>query len=182
MRKACAGIHRCPPGPCVLHGSLSMEVESLRSEDPQPSPDAPYSTTLETIDTCVDLASKHKRLLSMHVAESPGERELLSNATGPFAESLQSLGHWREGIFPWCRDPFTMLINRLSNAPRVLLIHGNDLREVEIRHLSNYSNITVVYCPRTHDFFDYVNHPVDRMLSMGIRVALGSKKCPCPPN
>ena len=45
MRKAYAGIHRCPPGPCVRHGSLSMAVESFRSEDPQPSPDDPHSTT-----------------------------------------------------------------------------------------------------------------------------------------
>lgn len=138
------------------------------------SPHAPYSTIPQAIDTCIAMARKHDRPLAMHVAESPAERELLRNGTGPFAESLRTLKLWREDIFPWRGDPFEILIDRLCKAPRVLLIHGNDLNDAEIRRLSNYSNATIVYCPRTHNFFDYDTHPVDRMLASGVRVALGT--------
>ncbi len=87
---------------------------------------------------------------------------------------LRSLGVWRDDLFPWGDDPFGLLIDRLSNAPRVLLVHGNDLNDAEIHCLQNHPNITVVYCPRTHDFFEYDKHPVDRMLAAGIPVALGT--------
>ncbi len=138
------------------------------------SPHAPYSTTLETIDACIDMARKQSRPLAMHVAESPAERELLSNGSGPLADVLRSLGVWRDDLFPWGDDPFGMLIDRLSKAPRALLVHGNDLNNEEIRRLQNHPNITVVYCPRTHCFFEYEPHPVERMLAAGIRVALGT--------
>lgn len=138
------------------------------------SPHAPYSTTTALIDECVRLARQHQRPVAMHVAESPDERELLTQGTGAFADALRGLGVWQEGLFPWGREPFVHLIDRLAEAPRVLLIHGNDLRDVEIERLAASPHITVVYCPRTHAFFDYDRHPVARMLAHGVPVALGT--------
>jgi cytosine/adenosine deaminase-related metal-dependent hydrolase len=138
------------------------------------SPHAPYSTTLDAIDRCIDYASRFDRPIAMHVAESAAERELLTNGHGPFAEALQSMGVWREEHFPWGDDPFGMLVDRLAKAPRALLIHGNYLNEAEIEQLGKHRNLTVVYCPRTHHFFAHRSHPTDRMLSAGVRVALGT--------
>ena len=138
------------------------------------SPHAPYSTTQQSIDQCIDFAVRANRPVAMHVAESPEERELVSKGTGPFAAALQSMGVWREGVFPWGDQPLSRLINRLASAPRSLLIHGNYLNEQEIQQLSQHPNITVVYCPRTHHFFQHQRHPVDRLRSAGVRVALGT--------
>ncbi len=138
------------------------------------SPHAPYSTTLQTIDQCIDFAVRSDRPIAMHVAESPEERELIREGTGPFAEALQSMGVWRDGVFPWGDQPLSRLIHRLARAPRSLLIHGNYLNEQEIQQLSKHRNITVVHCPRTHHFFQHDRHPVDRLLSAGVRVALGT--------
>ena len=102
------------------------------------------------------------------------ERELLRTGTGPFADSLRALGVWEEGLFPWADNPFGKLIEQLATVPRSLLVHGNDLNESEIRLLADHPHITVVYCPRTHHFFSYDPHPVDQMMSRGIRVALGT--------
>ena len=44
----------------------------------------------------------------------------------------------------------------------------------EIEQLAKYPQLTVVYCPRTHAFFQYGPHPVDRLLAAGVRVALGT--------
>jgi len=33
---------------------------------------------------------------------------------------------------------------------------------------------SVVYCPRSHDFFGHENHPVRQLLDLGINVALGT--------
>lgn len=138
------------------------------------SPHAPYSTSRETLDTCIRLAGKDRRPLAMHVAESPYERELLEAGTGPFADALKAMKVWREDLFPWPTNPFLWLIEKLAQAPKTLLIHANDLNEEEIEKLAEYPQMTVVYCPRTHHFFQYDPHPVATMLSRGVRVALGT--------
>lgn len=138
------------------------------------SPHAPYSTTLETVDQCIEQARRLNRPLAMHVAESPDERELLHRGRGPFAEALRSMGVWRERIFPWGKHPFAMLIERLARAPRSLLVHGNDFNDNEIEQIAQQPNLTVVYCPRTHHYFGHQPHPIDRMLKAGVRVALGT--------
>lgn len=138
------------------------------------SPHAPYSTDREAIRRCVDRAIAGRRPLAMHVAESPAERELLERGEGPFADSLRRLGVWRDGTFPWPENPMPWLLAELARAPRLLLIHGNDLREDEIRSLAGRSHITVVYCPRTHARFGYQPHPVRRLIERGVRVALGT--------
>ncbi|MGB0595991.1 MAG: amidohydrolase family protein [Rubripirellula sp.] len=138
------------------------------------SPHAPYSTPWSLIERCVDLAYSTNRPLAMHIAESPAERELLRNGRGEFAEALKSLGVWQEGLFPWGEQPLIRLIQLLSRTRRSLVIHGNDLSDPEIDVMARYPNLTVVYCPRTHHFFRYPDHPVARLQAAGVRVALGT--------
>ncbi len=138
------------------------------------SPHAAYSTDRVAITRCVDAAVRRGRPLAMHVAESPHERTLLETGGGPFAETLRAMGVWREGSFPWGDDATRGLIEELARAPRVLLVHGNDLRDDEIATVARHRHLTVVYCPRTHARFGYPPHPVDRLLAAGIRVALGT--------
>lgn len=138
------------------------------------SPHAPYSTSRDIVDQCIEHSARTRRPLAMHVAESPEERELLRSGSGPFAETLRQLGVWREGIFPWGEDPFGVLIEHLSRAHLPLLVHGNDLQPAEIEALSQHAHMSVVFCPRTHAFFQHERHPVDRLRSAGVRVALGT--------
>jgi cytosine/adenosine deaminase-related metal-dependent hydrolase len=150
-------------------------VRETASVDFAVSPHAPYSTPLKLIDRCVSLACQSGAALAMHVAESPQERMLLTEGSGRFAEVLKAAGLWREGLFPWPGDePIVDLIERLAAAPRVLLIHGNDLSDREIQAIRRHDHVSVVYCPRTHDFFGHRRHPVDRLLAAGVRVALGT--------
>jgi len=138
------------------------------------SPHAPYSTRPEAIDWCVATARNRNRPLAMHVAESSDERRLLTHGDGPFADALHTMGVWQNSVFPWSDRPVEDLIKRLASAPRGLIIHGNDLTDREIDLIGRHPNLTVVYCPRTHHFFGYENHPVARLLAAGIRVALGT--------
>ncbi len=138
------------------------------------SPHAPYSTRWDTIEHCVRDSKATGRGLAMHVAESPDERELLENASGPFADSLRQIGVFQEELYPWGDDATLNLLQLLGQASRVLLVHGNDLQDAEIECLAKHSQITVVYCPRTHAFFGYDRHPVDKLLGKGVRVALGT--------
>jgi cytosine/adenosine deaminase-related metal-dependent hydrolase len=138
------------------------------------SPHAPYSTSQHAIDACIRRSKASGKRLSMHIAESPEERELLCNGTGPFAEALRHIGAWQDDLFPWQDEPIVCLIERLAAAPGALLIHGNDLRTHEIAKVATHPNLTVVYCPRTHAFFGYDRHPVAEMHRAGVPVALGT--------
>ncbi|TWT82694.1 Aminodeoxyfutalosine deaminase [Planctomycetes bacterium CA13] len=138
------------------------------------SPHAPYSSTPELIDRSIQLATRYGCPVAMHVAESPAERELLCTGSGPFADRLKAMGVWQQGVFPWGGEPFEELIHRLAKAPRSLLVHGNDLRSNELDKIARHSNMTVVYCPRTHAFFGYTPHPVAELLRRGVPVALGT--------
>ncbi|QDV42087.1 Aminodeoxyfutalosine deaminase [Stieleria neptunia] len=139
------------------------------------SPHAPYSTPPELIRRCVDLAKPSGAALAMHVAESPDERPLLRRGSGPFADALRGAGLWPEGLFPWPgAQPLMDLIGWIAEAPRALLIHGNDLQDDEIERISRHPQLTVVYCPRTHHFFSHPRHGVQKLLDAGIRVAIGT--------
>ncbi|MGB7328999.1 MAG: amidohydrolase family protein [Rubripirellula sp.] len=138
------------------------------------SPHAPYSTTQSTIQQCVTESARSHRPLAMHVAESPAERELLTQGTGPFADALHAMGVWRDDLFPWSERPFDWLIDQLALADHALLIHGNDLNLSELQRIAPHKNLTVVYCPRTHAFFGYTPHPVADCLKTGIRIAIGT--------
>lgn len=139
------------------------------------SPHAPYSTPLELISRCIELAVQVDCPLAMHVAESPAERELLTQGTGPFAENLTSLGFDVAKMFPWRQaEPIQTLIELLARAPASLLVHGNDLQPHEIACLAEHPLISVVYCPRTHAFFGHARHPVADLIAAGVNVALGT--------
>ncbi len=152
---------------------------AARDETAGYSPHAPYSTHRDVITDVVRRARADGRTVAMHVAESPAERQLIREGTGGFADALKAIGVWQDGLFPWSTvsptgEDFFDLIDTLAEAPRALLIHGNDFTSREIQRIARYPELTVVYCPRTHDFFRYQRHPIAECVAAGVRVALGT--------
>lgn len=143
------------------------------------SPHAPYSVHLQL---CERLQAFHDHKghthdspavpFAMHLAESPEELEWLRDASGPFAELLAGLG-----IPAIPRGPLRPLdyIESLRHATKALFIHGNYLDDEEIARLAEQaSTAAVVYCPRTHSFFQHQPYPLAQMLAAGVTVALGT--------
>lgn len=138
------------------------------------SPHAPYSISRAGLDLVFKKSIEMRKPIAMHVAESPEERELLVTGKGSLADFLTEMGLPVNDFFPWDQSPFVSLIQRFADLPHTFLIHGNDLDAIEIKELARYPQITVVYCPRTHDFFRFPTHPLERLLKAGVRVALGT--------
>ncbi len=138
------------------------------------SPHAPYSVQPDLLARAVALSAERHVPLAMHLAESPEELELIRHRRGPFRDLLQRLGVWDAGAFP---DGLSTLayLQTLSGAHRALVIHGNYLPEEDIAFLAGHADrMAVVYCPRTHAFFRHDPYPLEKMLSAGVRVALGT--------
>ncbi len=55
------------------------------------------------------------------------------------------------------------------------MIHGNYLDDEEIAFLAAEGRrMSVVYCPRTHDWFAHDPYPLEKLLAAGATVALGT--------
>jgi cytosine/adenosine deaminase-related metal-dependent hydrolase len=127
------------------------------------SPHAPYSFRAELLPT---LAGAAKRI-TIHLAESAAEMELLQRQTGPFVSFLAERGVWDPSGLARSAEHIVQLT---SGAEAVLCAHGNYLDpDTPIPPRG-----TIVYCPRTHATFGHPPHPFRQFLARGVRVALGT--------
>jgi aminodeoxyfutalosine deaminase len=137
------------------------------------SPHAPYTVSQPLLVAAVELARQHRIPLAMHVAESAQEVELLAGRSGPLRELLESLGAWQpEKLWGTCPRDYLAL---LAQAPRTLVIHGNYLPPDDWQFLAERrSSMSVIFCPRTHAYFDHSRYPLDPMLRAGVQLAIGT--------
>ncbi|MBM79383.1 MAG: chlorohydrolase [Planctomycetaceae bacterium] len=137
------------------------------------SPHAPFSVHPDLFANLVDLAKQHSAPVAFHLAETRDELELLEYGTGRLVQMMKSLGTWNATAFRSGVRPLDYL-QTLSKLDCALVIHGNYLDDEEIEFLAKHPQLTVVYCPRTHQFFEHSEHPWLRMLERGVSLALGT--------
>lgn len=137
------------------------------------SPHAPYSVSKELYQGVVQYARRTGMPVCTHIAETPDEIEFLSYGTGNFPAFLRQLRampvQWRPpGLTP---IQYLKETGMLDNHP--LLIHCNYITDEEISMITS-SGASVAFCPRSHRFFGHTNHPVRKLLDIGINVGLGT--------
>ncbi|MCA9188711.1 MAG: amidohydrolase family protein [Pirellulaceae bacterium] len=153
MRKTCPQQYRC-----------QMAI----------SPHAPYSTTPDLVRQCVQLANNNHCLLAMHLAESSEEMQLLEQHDGPLVELLRELGFWNPTSIPKGTRPLDYL-RLLAQAPRSLVVHGNCLSDDELSFVAHHADrMSLVHCPRTHEYFGRPTFPLAEIMARGIRVVVGT--------
>lgn len=135
------------------------------------SPHAPYSVSADLYGKCVEIATSKHLLLCTHLAETQSEIELLMSGAGEFRDFLEGLGISVEDWQPPQTTPVKYMhhLGVLESGP--LLAHCNYLEESDISLLKNSS---VVFCPRSHNYFYHRNHPFEKLLAAGVNVALGT--------
>jgi cytosine/adenosine deaminase-related metal-dependent hydrolase len=138
------------------------------------SPHAPYTVHPQLLARIVQAASEHGVPIAMHLAESREELELLADGTGEFRELLDERSMWDETAIPRGSRPLDYL-RALAVAPRALVIHGNYLDDDEIAFVAERRpSMSVVYCPRTHAYFQHERYPLESLHAAGVRVVLGT--------
>jgi cytosine/adenosine deaminase-related metal-dependent hydrolase len=141
------------------------------------TPHAPYTVDLSAYRHCLEIARRERMPLATHLAETPDEQEFLENQSGEFRRLYEMLGSWAEPVETFRGGgpiEFARAIGLLDYP--TLLAHVNycDDRELEILTRGRAS---VVYCPRTHEYFGHPPHRWREMLRRGINVALGTDSC-----
>jgi cytosine/adenosine deaminase-related metal-dependent hydrolase len=145
------------------------------------SPHAPYSIETIGYQKCLDVARAKHLPLATHLAETPEEIEFLAHHTGPFRELWSLLGAWDDNVPRTSGGPIRMARDLgLLDYP-TLLAHVNYADDDELEMLSR-GKASVVYCPRTHEFFGHPPHRWRDMLARGINVAVGTDSCASSPD
>jgi aminodeoxyfutalosine deaminase len=151
-------LKRGPSNPFLTHGV---------------SPHAPYSVSPELYRRSSELVRRRRMLLATHVAETQAELQFLQNGTGEFRSFLDGIGALPNNWKPPELSPVLYLDNLGVLGPSCLLAHCNYLDKCSIERILK-THSSVVYCPRSHDFFGHKNHPIRQLLDSGINVALGT--------
>lgn len=139
------------------------------------SPHAPYSTSIQLVDAAVDLSRQHRALVAMHLAESDEEIQFLANGRGPLREFLEDLKVWPCQPEEHFEKQISGYLARLSQATRALVIHGNHLSPSDCMFLAEHrSYMALVHCPRTHAYFRRPPFDLQRMIELGVEVAIGT--------
>lgn len=138
------------------------------------SPHSPYTVPVPVLEEVIALACRRHATLAMHLAETEDELQLLERGTGPLRELLVERQAWNPKSVPTGTRPLDYL-TALSRAPRAVVAHGNFLRHDELRFLAEHRRqMSLVYCPRTHAYFEHPAYPLAEALGQGVRVALGT--------
>jgi cytosine/adenosine deaminase-related metal-dependent hydrolase len=157
--------------------SVYTEVQRRLDQAPAPaglSPHAPYTVHPRLLERLVELAGQRGTPVAMHLAESREELQLLERGDGPFRELLDERSMWDAQSIPRGTRPLDYL-RVLARAPRSLVIHGNYLTADEIDFIAARRDwMSVVFCPRTHAYFQHPPYPLEAMLRAGVRVVLGT--------
>ena len=150
---------------------LFQTSDSCSHLHPAVSPHAPFTCRREAIEVAVAASRRHQIPLAMHLAESPEELEWLNSGKGTLADLLAAR---QAETYVGPGSPLDY-IRRLAPAHRSLVIHGNYLSAAEIDELSAASErMAVVFCPRTHRYFQHPPYPLERLLASGALVAVGT--------
>jgi cytosine/adenosine deaminase-related metal-dependent hydrolase len=149
------------------------------------SPHAPYSTAGWLYHQSVTSGLP----LTTHLAEMPGEEELLRDGTGPLREFLDFLGAWpdEDEWAPIGPRPLDYIRHRELRNADWLLAHCNyideqDLWQLSAAALKKDQRVAVAYCPRTSYRFGHTQNPYRKLLERGGIVCLGTDSLASSPS
>ncbi len=145
------------------------------------TPHAPYTVDLNGYRDCIRIARQRRLALATHLAETPHEAEFLKQHAGVFRQIWDRIGQWEDGVPTFDGGPidFAQSLGLLDYP--TLLAHVNYCDDRELELLAR-GRASVVYCPRTHQYFGHPPHRWREMLARGINVAVGTDSCASSPD
>jgi cytosine/adenosine deaminase-related metal-dependent hydrolase len=145
------------------------------------TPHAPYSVEPAGYRRCLQAARAAGMPLATHLAETRDETPFLASHSGPLRELWDQWLPWDDAVPKFVGGPIRFARELgLLDYP-TLLAHVNYCDDDELAILAK-GQASVVYCPRTHQFFGHPPHRWREMLECGINVALGTDSCASSPD
>ncbi len=145
------------------------------------TPHAAHTTSFPLLKALGGRAVASAEVLSIHVAESEEESQLLRDGTGPFKDFLIERGAWDPAFKAPGQTPVEYLERLGVLTSRTLAVHCVHLDHQDFSRLQA-RGVTVVTCPRSNQRLGVGKAPVSKLLSSGITVALGTDSLASAPD
>jgi cytosine/adenosine deaminase-related metal-dependent hydrolase len=135
------------------------------------SPHAPYSTPADLLRLTATAARRKKLRVAIHVAESATEFEMFRHARGEMFDWLAR----NERDMSDCGgvSPVQHLARQRALGRHLLAIHVNYLANGDAALLAE-KGVSVVHCPRSHDYFGHATFPGSTLTKAGVNICLGT--------
>ncbi|HEX5324231.1 MAG TPA: amidohydrolase family protein [Capsulimonadaceae bacterium] len=170
--------HREPVEPLIT--GLKDKVNALRSEIDRSgagarmgvgvSPHAPYTIRPELFAALREYAGAEELPMSIHVAESPAESELIEHGTGPFGEMLARRGIlWRTPSV----SPTRYVFDQGILGPKSVAVHCVHQSDEDIALIAQ-SGAAIVHCPKSNAKLGAGIAPLAKWLDSELTVGLGT--------
>ena len=134
------------------------------------SPHAPYTVSDELYDAAAGFANGRGLPLAMHIAESEAEQDIVTKASGDFAD------RWRRRgieVAKRARSPIELLEKHGALERGPLLIHCVRVDDGDIEIIARH-RCGVAHCPASNAKFGHGIAPLLPLLAAGVRVGIGS--------
>lgn len=141
------------------------------------TPHSPYTVHPDVLQMAARYAQQEDVPICIHVAESPFENEALLHGRGPTYDFARPLGPVPT---PGLRSvAYLDKLGVLEAKP--LLAHVVNVNDEELTLLAQ-SGAKVVHCPRSNLLLQCGRMPLEKMLALGIPVALGTDSVASSPS
>jgi cytosine/adenosine deaminase-related metal-dependent hydrolase len=135
------------------------------------SPHAPYSTSPELLRLCAEAARDKNLRLTVHVAESEQEFEMFTQGRGEMFDWLKKNG--RDNSDCGLGSPFQHVERAGLVGENFIAVHANYLDDSDFGLIAG-RKVSVVHCPRSHEYFKHREFPLERLLDANVNVCLGT--------
>ncbi len=135
------------------------------------SPHAPYSVSKPLFGAVAAYAIAERLPMAVHLAESAFEEQLVTQGTGPYADSWRSRGIDPAGAR--ARSSVALLHEAGALRARPLIIHAVRVDAADIALLAA-AGCAVAHCPVSNARFGHGVAPLQAMLDAGLRVGIGT--------
>ena len=134
------------------------------------SPHAPYTATPALLEQAARAAQRRGWRLVTHVAESEEEFAMFRYGQGTMFDWLKGQ---RDMSDCGRGSPVQHLEHCGYFGPNVLAVHANYLDRRDASVLAA-NGVSVVHCPRSHDYFRHLKFPREELEKAGVNICLGT--------
>jgi len=144
------------------------------------SPHSAYTVSKSALSAIHQFARKNDVRLSMHIAESKDEINLLQRYKSGL-ENLYRFAQWNLDEAPQGKSSFDYLERIGFLSPRLLAVHAVQVTGKDIE-LIKKSQVSIAHCPRSNKETGVGKMPLKKFLDAGITVGLGTDSLASSPS
>jgi len=137
------------------------------------APHAPYSVSPKLLRRCFEVADAKQIAITIHAAETREEERFCLLGDGALFDMVREFGALPDEWRPPRKRPLEYLAEMGLGRSPALVAHANYANDDEIRWMAAH-DISVAFCPTSHQFFDHAPYPLRQMLAAGVNVCVAT--------